>query len=246
MAIIYVPIRLSPGEKGPYLFHSLRIVRMISGDCIWQIGERTVRLETGDVLLLNDRIPRRILENSGLKLDVFAFRSRDISSFPFLLRTFYGENPKHCRESPLMAQILELLRSTLNAGEEETARHLFEAACSLLEKEFPEQSDQRMARIAFGAADYIWEHFRENISVPQVAQAMNISKNHLEGCFRQLHGVGVGGYIRMIRLHHAEKMLRSEPEHSVLDIAFACGFRSSAGFYKAYQSIYGKPPRKGT
>lgn len=244
MALVYFPVSLSPGEKGPYLFHSLRIIRMKSGECTWQIGEQKVQMVAGELLLLNDRIPRRILDNSGLKLDIFAFRSRDISGFPLLLRTFYGESPKHCKESPLMAQMLELLRNTLRNEEEEAARYLFQAVCSILEKEFPEQKDQRMARIAFAAADYIWEHFRENISVPQVAQALNISKNHLEGCFRQLHGVGVGGYIRMIRLHHAEKMLISEPERSVLDIAFACGFRSSAGFYKAYQSVYEKAPRK--
>ena len=244
MALRYFPVRLSPGEKGPYLFHSLRIVRMISGASVWQIGERKIALTEGDLLLLNDRIPRRVLENNGLRLDIFAFRNRDVCSFPLLLRTFYGESPRYCRESPVIAQILDLLRTVLTDGDEGTAQHLFQAVCGLLEKEFPEQTDHRTARIAFGAADYIWEHFRENISVPRVAEALSISKNHLEGCFRQFHGIGVGGYIRMIRLHHAEKMLRSEPERSVLDIAFACGFRSSAGFYKAYRTVYGCPPKR--
>ena len=244
MALIYFPTKFSPGEKPPYLIGSLRIIRITGGECLWQIGERKHRFVAGQLVLLNDRIPRHILDSNGLEMDIFAFRGQDISDFPLLLHTFYGESPRYCQEGQMIARLLELLRDMLTAGEEATAKYLFHGACSLLEKEFPERTEQRAAKIAFGAADYIMEHFREDISVPVVAKALNISKNHLEGCFRQLHGIGVGGYIRMIRLHHAEKMLRKELDRSVLDIALSCGFRSSAGFYKAYRSFYGTPPRK--
>ena len=244
MALAYVPMKFSPGGKPPYLIGSLRIVRITGGECLWQIGERKLHFAAGQLVLLNDRIPRHILDSNGLQLDIFAFRSQDISAFPLLLHTFYGESPRYCRESQTVGRLLELLRDTLTAGQEETAKYLFHGACSLLEKEFPERTEQRAAKIAFAAADYIMEHFREDISVPLIARELSISKNHLENCFRQLHGIGVGGYIRMIRLHNAEKMLRKELNRSVLDIALSCGFRSSAGFYKAYRAFYGTPPRK--
>ena len=242
----YFRLTLGPGEKGEFLFPSLRMVRLAKGQCRWKIGSQTLSLARGDLVFLNNMTPRSILESEDLILDVFEMMPASLQGYPSVLGAFYCGHTSPLPHQPgsLIAQTFDLLTAAWASQPDSAfAMQLAYAALCLLEQHMASLGLPRPSGLAFHAASYIWDHYSEDLSVPSVATHLHVSKNHLETHFKQVHGVGVGAYIRLIRLHHVQQLLRREPERSVLDIAFSCGFKSSAGFYKAYKAVNGSAPK---
>lgn len=88
---------------------------------------------------------------------------------------------------------------------------------------------------------YIHEHYRENISVDELADTAHISRR---ACFRlfqdNLHMTPVE-YIRNYRLQKACYLL-AESDQSVTQIAYSCGLGSSSYFGKVFREQTGSSP----
>jgi AraC-like DNA-binding protein len=82
------------------------------------------------------------------------------------------------------------------------------------------------------------------ISVAQIAAEMNISANHLNRIFKT-DGVSVMRYLWLLRLEHAARLLTdtSEQRLQVQQIAYQCGFTSTAHFSRTFRQRYGVSPR---
>lgn len=52
-------------------------------------------------------------------------------------------------------------------------------------------------------------------------------------------------YLNQVRLEAAARQLRREPERSVTDIAYGCGFGSSQYFANQFRRRYGRAPSEG-
>ena len=100
-----------------------------------------------------------------------------------------------------------------------------------------------MWNIGFAAAKYIWDNYSLGLTVPYVAQHLNVSKSHLESAFKNVHGVAVAEYIRYIRIYNIIAELKKHNNRSVLDIALSNGFKSASGFYKAFKAVTGQTPK---
>ena len=87
---------------------------------------------------------------------------------------------------------------------------------------------------------YIGEHYREEISLDELAERFYVSKYHLSHLFRQTVGVSVYRYILLKRLQHARQLL-SEGE-SPGSAGRASGFPEYSGFYRAFRQVYGTSP----
>lgn len=88
---------------------------------------------------------------------------------------------------------------------------------------------------------YIHEHFREPISVDQLAGAAHISKRACFRLFREnLHMTPVE-YIRSYRLQEACQMLTKTKE-PITQIAYSCGLGSSSYFGQIFREQFGCTP----
>ena len=87
---------------------------------------------------------------------------------------------------------------------------------------------------------YIGEHYREEISLDELAERFYVSKYHLSHLFRQTVGVSVYRYVLLKRLQHARQLL-SEGE-SPGSASRASGFPEYSGFYRAFRQVYGTSP----
>ena len=85
------------------------------------------------------------------------------------------------------------------------------------------------------------EHFRENISLDQVAQELQVSKFHLSRCFSQKIGCNFNEYINALRVQYAENLLMTS-HLSITDISFEVGFEGISTFYRAFWKNYGESP----
>lgn len=236
------------GENKEYLFPTLRICRIVSGEFDWRIGRNTLHVKSGDVILLNNLIPRKIIntKTSISEIEVFEFSPTYIFNRKLLTKVFYSENPVivSLNTKKLVCSLLSVIsQSYKTIPELDISGHILQAVFDLLENDCHGFTSDNSSKV-FEAIEFIWEHYCEDLSVPDVAEHLGISKNHLEKLFKDMLCIGVGSYIRIIRVYKVISLLEENDGRSVLDVAFSCGFNSSSGFYKAYKAVTGQNPRR--
>ncbi len=92
------------------------------------------------------------------------------------------------------------------------------------------------------AIDFINAHYFEDISLEEISESANMSKNYFSSLFKRLNGMSPWDYITVKRIELACSLLKST-ESSVIDIACECGFNNSANFNRAFKKVTGSSPR---
>jgi len=89
---------------------------------------------------------------------------------------------------------------------------------------------------------YIDVHLADpDLSPATAAAAMRMSPRTLHALFEPT-GVTFGRHVSFRRLEECKAALLGNPLRPVTDIAFAWGFGSLAGFYRAFQAAFGMSP----
>lgn len=83
----------------------------------------------------------------------------------------------------------------------------------------------------------------EPICRQSLAATAGVSVRHLERLFQKHIGSTIGQHAQFLRLERARTLLR-QTSLSVLEVAVASGFTSSAHFSRAYRKCFGYPPRQ--
>jgi len=110
----------------------------------------------------------------------------------------------------------------------------------------PLEPDTRLTGAESGLAELLRfcdEHFRERISVPEMASRLFVSPGHFHELFKRELGVSPAAYLRRLRLSEAQTLLRNS-EQSLGGIARDCGFRDVAELSRAFSRSLGMSPRE--
>ena len=89
---------------------------------------------------------------------------------------------------------------------------------------------------------YIGEHYREEISLDELAERFFVSKYHLAHLFGKTVGVSVYRYILLKRLQHARALLAEGASPG--NAGRASGFGEYTNFYRAFRQVYGTSPKE--
>lgn len=93
------------------------------------------------------------------------------------------------------------------------------------------------------AAIHLMEnHVEEPLSVPEVADQVQVNQRKLERLFHKYVGRSAIGYYRVLRLQHALVLL-TNTDLSIREISVACGYSSLSHFAKSFVAQYNKRPR---
>lgn len=88
---------------------------------------------------------------------------------------------------------------------------------------------------------YIDENYADDISIDSLAQIAHLSVNRFIISFKQVMGITPGKYIISKRIAAASTLI-AENRMKITEIAFECGFNSTANFNKAFLNITGMTP----
>ncbi|MGA3403289.1 MAG: helix-turn-helix domain-containing protein [Acetobacteraceae bacterium] len=92
------------------------------------------------------------------------------------------------------------------------------------------------------ARQHIDRHLADpDLSPARVAAALSVSVRTLHGLFEPT-GTSFARYVLRRRLEECRAALLASPTRPVIDIAFAWGFSSLSGFYRAFQAAFGMSP----
>lgn len=117
----------------------------------------------------------------------------------------------------------------LESGELRICHLIIRLVFGIAQKELPVSRSITIHRVV----EYIYSHYRERLSVDDLARQACLSTSHFSRLFRQEMGKSPAEYLLEVRLEFAKRMLAVN-EKSLTEIALDCGFGSSSHFSQTF------------
>ena len=81
----------------------------------------------------------------------------------------------------------------------------------------------------------------QQLTLDDIAESMFLNKDYISHLFKKETGYSLMGYVILLRINHA-KLLLTETEKSITDIALECGYTDFAYFSKQFKQLTGVNP----
>ncbi|MFA4943682.1 MAG: helix-turn-helix domain-containing protein [Lentisphaeria bacterium] len=251
----------------PHTHEFTELVLILEGGCTHLTGGEAYELGAGDTFVIPSgrahayRQPRDLLlanilfDAAGLPLPLFDLHSLPGYHVLFGLEPRYRNRDRFRSRLHLTAAQLAEIRPLAEAMETEL-RHRqpgFAArSAGLLLEVVVACSRWASAGVAAPRADlvrigevisHVDCHYREPLTVPELARLGRVSESTLTRIFRQAVGATPLEYLLQRRLRRAEELLRL-PGQDVKTVAALCGFRDANYFTRRFRAATGLPPRE--
>lgn len=108
-------------------------------------------------------------------------------------------------------------------------------------KELIPEKNTAMQRLG-DAFKYIEEHYREKLSLEEVAASCHMSTNYFSTYFRKTANLNFSEYVARMRIKEAHRLLLTTCM-PITEIALECGYQNLSNFYRTYHKFYEKSPK---
>lgn len=235
----------------------------LSGNVQYNIESRSYLLTPGDVLLISPMElhqpmfgpEQREYERIVLWIDKQFLEGFSLPGQSFTV-CFDTENPHHTnllRPEGVARQFLMFMLEQLisensvdDPYREVSAMTYLAQVLILLNrlalKHREEESMTGPDSTVYSVLGYINEHYRDDLSLDDLANRFFISKYHLSREFQRLVGTSVHRYIVQKRLVMAKQMLSTGKPSS--EVYQQCGFGDYSNFYRAFKAEYQISPKE--
>lgn len=225
-------------------FHDISYV--VGGEASYVLDGRTVIVRKGDLLYIPPGTCREAQLTQLQRFEVYAmnFHLQDmdgglIDRLPFQMVAPIGIHPE------LIAQLKSLSTSWLlqETGFRLIVRAYMELIIGKLmglavHKNPVSVADVRIRQII----EYITEHYNQPIPLDELAKLVHLSPSYLSVLFHRSMGVKLSHYINIIRVNHAESLLKNNM-CNVTEASENCGFCDVYYFSRMFTQIKGYSPK---
>ncbi len=254
--------------RGETWHERLELFIPLDGPVKFRMGEQTVSLERGEVLVVDNLKVHHVVDFPGFdtRAIVVSFQPEFVYSlgspsgdYTFLL-PFYSKldrRPHVLRAgeeaAPTHAALMALLQAYFAKDEPQFVQAGSKAfllallyqlarcfrASDVLKWEFMRQQ-QRSLRLK-KLFDHIQAHYAEKLSVGAAAKLVAMSPAAFMKAFKQVAGMTLVAYLNHVRLARAARLLR-ETDRSIADIAAETGFADQSYFDRRFRGAFGAAP----
>jgi AraC-like DNA-binding protein len=144
---------------------------------------------------------------------------------PKLRAAFFNTRVLSTKELEAMVQLLVIF-----------AQHI-----SMLSNQIVVRQDHAEPPVIARAKEFIREHQAEDLSLGQVAKAVNTSPFYFCKIFRKITGVNFTHYVSRVRIEKAKDLLLN-PNLRISEIAYEVGFQSLTHFNRVFKKLLGQSP----
>ena len=241
-------------EDGIHQHKEMEILFVLQGRCAVFMNNKNFILKPEDFVVFNPFESHQLYREDGSHTLSFYI------SMEFLTETGTKsvscvsvlQPEKKASSDLLRMRLAEIFRDTTEdpAGRKLNIQAELLELASILQKDFSRQNDGASSS-KVSAMDknerkqqflsYIWEHYREPLTLEAAAKHFYLSGGHFSRLFHDVSGMSFSAYLKEVRLLCA----KSEMERgnlSVTEIALSCGFGSVNTFIGAFRKAYGKTP----
>lgn len=258
-SIEHLGAEMENSQSGLEQYHSHRDYQLMyldEGEIEVTVAGLNVKLFPGEVLLLGENLPHILKRAShhagGLLLQFTAdvlpakvTRLPEFGKIVSLLRSSSGglsiprcedlkpqflavhEAKGICRLTNLL-ELLDTLGNRLNTSS------------IISEIKIADDTDQRQTRVEM-CVQFIKRHYKEEITLPRLSNAIGMNEAALCRCFKKGKGVTVMQYLARIRMENVQLLLRNT-DMDVSEIAYSCGFDTVSQFNRQFKQLTGMSP----
>lgn len=263
-------LRFAATQPRPLTWHGyLEIFVLLSSSCRRRMGDATLPLTCGDVLIMDHLKLHAVVDFPEEEAEALVIRflpefvrsAASTASDLLILLPFYChiEGQPHVVRSgepaavAVHSALVQLIESYATLARspygQSGARAHFLILLNQLARHFQsaerlkELYDRQQVKIdrLQKVFAYVDEHYAEPISLPQMATRAGMSKQRFYTLFKKAAGMTLIEYVTQVRLTHAARLLR-ESARSIVEIANAVGFADQSYFDRRFRRQFGRTP----
>ena len=229
----------------PVHYHDLfEIYYIIEGSCLYFIDHHSYRLQAGDLVLIPEGvIHNTVYQNTGHSRLLINCAPRFI---PAAARP-KGYLYRNLEIADEVRRLMEAVEAEYNAADRfsEDAVSCYLRLLFFLLARHPNHFDSAEERSSAvtRAAEWLQQHFTEDVTLPELAAQVAVSPEHLCRLFKKETGFGFREYLGLLRLQKAEQLLKESRAATVAEVASLCGFADSNYFSVKFKELYGVSPK---
>lgn len=167
----------------------------------------------------------------GSKGNMDMIRVRAIELVVVISRTAVRENVPQERASQINSALIKMIQME-NSIDDISGQ--LQVAIAIYQKEIqnaveiPETAGIKIMK------KYMQEHYRENLTLEEIAGAASLSASYASRLFKKTLGLSVMDHLRKVRMNEAKKLLR-ESEMQIDEIAVSTGYADAGYFAKVFR-----------
>ena len=241
------PLRIQKVENfriAPHLHTSAELIYVEKGEALLTLGSLEFNLYSGDFALIMPSTLHSVTPVSeDLTLYVINTKCDLISD---IIKRLSGLRPA----SPVLRRtdVPQNLLYAFSAVAAERDRYIAYSWIHLMFTlvvsglRFAEIHDGVTSNLSNKVLSYLGLHYREQISLDQLAEAMGVSRFHLSHLFSSKLGIGFKEYLNNLRVEYAKGLLRTTdtPIASIYEVS---GFENQRTFNRVFKENTGASPR---
>lgn len=237
----YSGIVYSGESFGTHFHNSYELIYVMDGDIDVTIGEKVVKMNTGELILISSCAVHSIKSEVSSKIFIAIIAIDYISDFynahknEIAIRfcmddgsiRFISEKMimNKCSDSYVLKACLYLILSFAARGE------------VLVSAKSVDHS------FVYTVNSYISEHFTERVTRADLARLVGCEEHYFSSLFHRHFGMNLRKYLNMYRVSHACGLLQST-EENISCIAFDSGFSSIREFNTVFAELMGMTPKE--
>lgn len=231
---------------------------IIDGSAEFICGDEKFISRKGDIIITQPNVIHSIYTNSRQVYDTLVFSASIFGEsktdryikkciLPLIdgsMRLKSHINPQHCYYSEIRIiteNIFSCARGNLPHLDMLMRGELLRLFWLLETDSEAGNANDEISEIMRPALLYIKEHFREPVSIQQLADSVHLSQSYFMNQFRQCVGFSASEYISQYRINYACKQI-ADTTSSISEIAFESGFRNLSNFNRHFMRIVGCTP----
>ena len=109
---------------------------------------------------------------------------------------------------------------------------------------FVSRKTEKQGNLVVEILQYANEHYDSDLSLEVLSKQFGYAKESISRILHKHLSESWNSYTNRLRVQHAHRILMNNPDKTVLEVAYLCGFNSPNTFYRAYLDEFGHPPRK--
>ena len=228
----------------PAHFHrTAEIIFVIEGTATAICDGKSYQLKPGCILFIAPELVHKFINSSDpyysmiIQVDPNLLLG-DISLLEKVPKSPIWEDPEHKNIA------WELMHAAIKRRyelDQDVLMLLSSAVVRALLKVFPMQERDKSGKSVMRILDYCQEHFREPITVSQMAKDLYLSQSQISHTLSKILGTTFPKYLNTLRVNEAIRLLNST-DLSISDIAGLSGYSTTRNFYGAFVKYTGIAP----
>lgn len=234
----------------PHTHTCAELFYVLGGQGSFLIDDQAHPVEKDDLVVINPRVQHTEISEDSQPLEyiVLGIDGLELDLGDDSQKQFHIINCRQC-DIPFTVYLKDMLREieAKIPGYETICRDLLEVLlihvmrysnCSPK----PVPSTKKVSKECAAVRRYIDGHFKESLSLDQLASIVHINKYHMVHSFTKAYGTSPINYLLSLRLQESRYLLQST-DHSMSQIAQIVGFSSPCYFSQVFHKATGMSPR---